>query len=125
MTRPPAPPDGSVLVRVRSADRGWARRLPRVPDGLVLTVTVGDPSLLPVPVDDLVSGGYRVVGVAPHDPPLGRHVDVLVPAHVRTAHPAWWRSLLVLAERAFDLRLGPVRSVLAAELELHLASLTR
>ncbi len=115
------PTDGSVLVRVRVSDRGWAGALPRVPDGRVLTVTVGDPALLPVPVDDLVSGGYRLVGAASRAAPGGRHVDVLVPPDLREAHPTWWRTLLTNAERVFDLRLGPVQQVLAAEIDLHRA----
>jgi hypothetical protein len=117
---PPAFTDGSVLVRVAAADRSWARRLPPVPAGCVLTVTVGHPDLLPVPVDDLVGGGYRIVGVAADHRPVGWTVDLLVPAEVRAAHPAWWQQLLAGAERVFDLRLGPVQRVLAAELDLHL-----
>lgn len=111
-----------MLVRIIASGHGWARRLPQVPDGRVLTVTVGHPALLPVPVDDLVGGGYRVVGVAPQDRPVGRHVDVLVPGDLRTEHPQWWRSFLAGAERVFDLRHGPVQRVLAAELDLHLTA---
>lgn len=123
MLRPapqPAPADGTVLVRVAAPDRSWARRLPPVPDDRVLTVTVGHPQLLPVPVDDLVGGGYRIVGVAADHRPVGRTIDVLVPADLRRDHPEWWLLLLPLAERVFDLRLGPVQRVFAAELDLHL-----
>jgi hypothetical protein len=117
---PPALTDGSVLVRVAAPDRSWARRLPPVPSDRLLTVTVGHPDLLPVPVDDLVGGGYRIAGVAAAHRPVGWTVDLLVPAEVRIASPAWWRELVAVAERVFDLRHGPVQRVLAAELELHL-----
>lgn len=121
---PATPPtDGSVLVRVTALDRTWPRRLPAVPGGLVLTVTVGHPDLLPVAVDDLVSGGYRIAGVASERRPVGRSVDVLVPAELRTAHPEWWARFGGQAERVFDLRLGPVLRVLAAEIDLHLRAL--
>jgi hypothetical protein len=117
---PPAPTDGSVLVRIAAPDRAWARRLPPVPADRTLTVTVGHAALLPVPVDDLVGGGYRIVGVAAEHRPVGRTVDVLVPADLRRDHPAWWTELVGMAERVFDLRHGPVQRVLAAELDLHL-----
>jgi hypothetical protein len=116
----PAPPEGSVLVRIPAPDRTWARQLPPVPGGRTLTVTVGHPALLPVPVDDLVGGGYRIVGIAVAHRPVGRTVDILVPGDLRRDHPSWWGELLPRAERVFDLRHGPVQRVLAAELELHL-----
>lgn len=121
---PATPPtDGSVLVRVTALDRSWPRRLPAVPGDAVLTVTVGHPDLLPVAVDDLVSGGYRIAGVASEHRPVGRSVDVLVPAELRLARPDWWRQFAGGAERVFDLRLGPVLRVFAAEIDLHLRAL--
>lgn len=123
----PTPPgealtEGSVLVRLPAPDRGWAARLPAVPDGRTLTVTVGHPTLLPVAVDDLVSGGYRLVGVAAAQRPVGFSVDVLVPPDLRGAHPDWWSRLVASAERVFDLRHGPVLRVLEAELRMHAAA---
>jgi hypothetical protein len=117
---PPVPLDGSVLVRLTARDHTWARRLPPVPAHRTLTVTVGHPALLPVPVDDLVSGGYRIAGLANADRPVGRTVDVLVPGDLRRDHPGWWQLLRADAERVFDLRHGPVQRVLAAEIDLHL-----
>lgn len=113
------PADGTVLVRIPVPGRTWLRLLPPVPAGWTLTVTLGTADLGPVPADDLVACGYRIAGVAPGDHPPGRIVDVLVPPEVRTAHPDWWASLRVLADRLFDLRMGPVQAVLAAELSLH------
>lgn len=117
---PPSPvTDGSVLVRVPAHDRGWVRALPATPDGEVLTVTVGHAELLPVPSDDLAAHGYRIVGVASAHRPVGPVVDVLVPLALRIRQPDWWAVLLGMAERVFDLRLGPVQQVLAGELALH------
>jgi hypothetical protein len=114
------PTEGAVLVRLAALDRTWATALPRVPDGRVLTVTVGHPDLVPVPADDLTAAGYRIAGVASARRPVGSTIDVLVPHDLRVRHPGWWRALAQHAIRIFDLRMGPVRVVLAAELELHL-----
>lgn len=118
----PPPSDGSVLVRVRANGPDWIARLPTVPADRVLTVTVGHPSLLPVAVDDLIAGGYRIVGAADEERSFGTCVDVFVPASLRAEHPRWWRELAHVADRVFDLRMGPVWAVLGEELELHLAS---
>lgn len=118
----PRPWDGAVLVRVRAEGPQWAGRLPSAPAPWVLTVTVGHPALLPVPVDDLLAGGYRIVGVAGEDQSFGACVDVFVPAALREQAPDWWAGMTRVADRIFDLRMGPVWSVLGAELELHLAA---
>lgn len=119
-TPPTGPPaDGSVLVRIPVSGRGWARALPPVPAGGTLTVTLGHADLAPVPVDDLIASGYRIAGIAADHRPLGAVVDVLVPPAVRAANPAWWTTLVTAADRVFDLRLGPVARVLAAEIALH------
>jgi len=115
----PIPTDGAVIVRLRAADRSWISQLPVVPGDLTLTVTVGRSDLLPVPVDELVGRGYRLVGVAAEHHPIGPTVDILVPIPLRAHHPDWWARLAPLAERVFDLRMGPVRHLLAAEIELH------
>lgn len=125
----PTPPgdaltDGALLVRLAAPDRGWAARLPAVPQGRTLTVTVGHPTLLPVAVDDLVSGGYRLAGVASAERPVGLSVDVLVPRELREDQPAWWSRLLAGAERVFDLRHGPVLRVLEDQLRMHVGAST-
>lgn len=119
---PPPPPPGAVLVRVPAHGQGWAARLPAVPRGRVLTVTVGHDSLLPVPVDDLIAGGYRIVGVADTRRPVGDYVDVLVPGDLREGEPGWWQRLVAAADRVFDLRMGPVRALLGPEIDLHLTA---
>jgi len=113
------PTDGAVIVRLRAPDRTWISELPVVPGSRTLTVTVGRADLLPVPVEELMSRGYRLVGVAAEHRPIGPTVDVLVPADLRESEPQWWQQLEPLSERVFDLRMGPVRMVLAAEIDVH------
>lgn len=122
--RPPTPP-GAVLVRVFAHGLSWARSLPVVPGGATVTVTVSSGRLRRVPADDLVSHGYRVVGVTPSRPRgAGEVVDLFVPRDLQLAEPGWFRELLGRADRAFDCDLGPVRRLLGAELTLHAEALT-
>jgi hypothetical protein len=115
--------EGAVLVRLPARDRTWPRSLPPVPEGRTLTVTVGHAGLLPRHVDALTGAGYRLVGVASERSPVAATIDVLVPRDLREDHHVWWRSFARDALRIFDLRMGPVRAVLAADLELHLRAL--
>ncbi|MEX2550014.1 MAG: hypothetical protein WD638_07295 [Nitriliruptoraceae bacterium] len=118
---PPSPTvaEGAVLLRLPAEDRTWAETLPRVPGGVTVTVTLGHPDLVPADPTRLWAAGYQVVGVASEERPIGAVVDVLVPAELRASEPDWWQHMLSLARRAFDLRLGPVLSVLEAELAMH------
>lgn len=118
-----APPPGAVLVRVRADGPSWIDRVPAVPAGHVVTVSVSDPTLRGVASEDLLRCGYRIVGVHPWRAATDGHaaVDLLVTAPLVEAAPAWWRALLAVADRAFDLRLGPVQRVLGQEIALHLA----
>lgn len=122
-TLPSPVTDGDVLVRLPATTGDWAATLPPVPQGAVLTVTLGHPALLPGPGQGPLPRGYRIVGVATERRPIGRRVDVFVPVAMRIEHPDWWEATLRQAERVFDLRLGPVQRVLAAELELHTRAL--
>lgn len=121
-TLPPPVTDDDVLVRLPASGHGWPGTLPPVPGGHLLTLSLGHPSLLPA-ARGALPGGYRIVGVATARP-IGHTIDVYVPAMVRDDHPDWWRSLVARAERVFDLRFGPVRRVLAAEIALHTRSPT-
>jgi hypothetical protein len=114
-----APTLGAVLVRLPVEDGAWATALPPVPDGWTLTVSLGHPSLLPIPEDELTSRGYAVVGIATARAPVGRSVDVLVPGALQAAEPRWWEQLGCRASRVFDLRMGPVLAVLGNQLALH------
>jgi hypothetical protein len=123
-TLPPPVTDGDVLVRLPASDVDWPATLPATPPGHVLTLTLGHPELLPRAGGSTLAVGYRIVGVATARRPVGPTVDLYVPATVREDHPGWWLAVLALAERVFDLRLGPVQRVLAAELELHTRAFT-
>lgn len=121
---PPAPiTEDAVLVRVAVQGRGWPRLLPATPRGVMLTVTVGHPRLLPVAEDELRRAGYRVAGVTDARQPLDRSIDVLVPTSLHETEPIWWAALFARAERVFDLRHGPVQHVLAPQLALHARAL--
>ncbi|MGA1078315.1 MAG: hypothetical protein ACO3VG_04995 [Nitriliruptoraceae bacterium] len=109
------PADGSVVVRVDASRPGWEVALPPVP-GTRVAVTVGAADLADAR-GELAARGYDLVGVVPAVRG-GRHADVLVPAALRADEPRWFAALLLPAARVFDLRFGPVGSVLRAELEL-------
>jgi hypothetical protein len=113
------PTQGAALVRLPVDDGAWVTALPPVPSGWTLTVSLGHPSLLPIPEDELTSRGYAVVGVATARAPVGRSIDVLVPGALRAAEPRWWEQLGRRASRIFDLRMGPVLTVLGNQLALH------
>jgi hypothetical protein len=109
----------AVLVRLPVESSDWAAALPRVPAGWQLTVSLGHPDLQPIPHDELRARGYHVVGVATARAPVGRSVDVLVPGALRAAEPSWWDQLGSRASRIFDLRMGPVLTLLRSQLALH------
>lgn len=112
--------DGDVLVRLPATDRRWPNTLPPVPDGEVLTITVGKVGLLPHDEQTLITAGYRIVGVrSSQRTGTGASIDVLVPGTLRDAHPRWWRQLTASAERVFDLRFGPVQVLLGSQLARH------
>lgn len=115
------PPPGAVLVRTRATGPGWVTGLPVVPTGHLVTASVGDPRLREVPAADLLATGYRVVGVHAATEADRWSVDLLVRADLVAAHPRWWQHLVAVADRAFDLRHGPVQRVLGREIALHLA----
>lgn len=124
-TLPPPVLEGAVLLRIPATGTAWAASLPILPVGLVLTVALGHPDLLGAGGDADLPAGYRVVGVATGRRPIGHTVDIFVSAEARETHPAVWDRLVHRAERVFDLRLGPVQQVLAAELGLHTRAFPR
>lgn len=107
-----------MLVRIDAEDRTWVQGLPSLPDDVRIGVTVGDPSLRGDSAA-LEARGYDLIDVIPGRRP-GRHADLLVTAAVRAAHPRWFAALLLVAGRVFDLRFGPVQTVLHDELVAHL-----
>lgn len=114
-----APALGATLIRLRAEGPEWIDRLPPVPAGEVVTVTVSDGALRQVPPQRLLETGYRVVGMHPATTD-GPTVDLLVSAEMAAGHVGFLRQLLACADRAFDLRMGPVQLVLGPELAIHL-----
>lgn len=113
---------GGVVVRVFAHGTAWPRVLPSLPDDATASVTVSHDRLAEIPTATLRRCGYRIAGVSPvPDPDAGEVVDVLATAALRRAHPSWFRSLVDVATRVFDLRFGPVRRLLAPTLRAHAA----
>ena len=119
-TRSARPAEGPVLVRVAADDPSWVHGLPSVPDHLRVSITVADATLTS---DEgrLAERGYDLIGVVPGRRP-GHHADILVSSTLRAEHPRWFAALLLVAERVFDLRFGPVQVALRDELAAHLPS---
>ncbi len=114
------PSEGPVLVRVAADAPEWVRGLPPVPHPHRIGVTVGIEELRPDGVE-LASRGFDLIAVVPGRRP-GPHADLLVPAALREEHPRWFSALLLVSERVFDLRFGPVHVALHDELMAHLPS---
>lgn len=119
--RLPAALDGALLVRVAATDTDWVPGLPPVPPGWGLTVSLSGPARSEEP-RALAARGYRLVGELP-DRGGRRTADVLVPEELRERERPWWWSFLLLAERVFDPRLGPVLAILGPVLQRHLEAL--
>jgi hypothetical protein len=116
-TRSARAAEGPVLVRVTAAGE-WVHSLPPLPEPERVGVTVGD-AVLRDDRDGLALRGYDLIDVVPGRRP-GRHADLLVPARLREQHPRWFAALLLVADRVFDLRFGPVHVALHDELVAHL-----
>lgn len=119
--RLPAVLDGALLVRIAASDRDWVPGLPPVPPGWGLTVSLAGPAR-EQEAASLAARGYRLIGELPARG-ASRTADVLVPEELRERERPWWWSFLLLAERVFDPRLGPVLAVLGPVLQRHLDAL--
>lgn len=109
-----------ALLRV-SVREGWEKRLPRVPAGLTVTVSLSSDAANAAHGAALRFLGYRVVdpsgiGVAGADV-----ADFVVPALAATEHRAWWRALGDRADRTYPLAFGPVLLLLGPALRPHRA----
>ena len=119
-TGPARPAEGPVLVRIEADAEGWMQGLPSVPDGLRVSVTVGDPAATAA-ASELAARGYDLIGFVAGRRP-GAHADLLISATLRDDHPRWFAALLLVAQRVFDPRFGPVQLALQDELVAHLPS---
>lgn len=114
--------DGALLVRIAASDADWVQSLPPVPPGWGLTVSLAGPAR-DREAEALTARGYRLVGELP-DRGAPRTADVLVPEGLRERERPWWWSFLLLAERVFDPRMGPVLALLGPVLQRHMDALT-
>jgi len=117
-TTPTRPSEGPVLVRVDADTATWVHGLPAVPEPHRIGVTVGAERLR-ADVDELHGRGYDLIDVVGGRRP-GAHAHLLVPALLREEHPQWFTALLLVSDRVFDLRFGPVHVALHDELVAHL-----
>lgn len=105
---------GAVLVRVEASRPDWVLGLPNLPSPHRVAVTVGSDPAGDTDVQ-LQLRGYDLIAVVPGRRPEA-HATLLVPAPLREEHPRWFAALLLVAERVYDPRFGPVRMMLKDEL---------
>ncbi len=111
----------NLCVEVAIEDGGWAERLPPAPgssDTAPVTVSFDDLELAARDRTAVTALGYQVVGTG-----AVRHVSdvahVMVSLSTVERHPRWWRGLLDIAVRVYDLRFGPVQMALSDVLRAH------
>jgi hypothetical protein len=108
----------SLCVEVAVADASWMDDLPPAPVTAPITVTFDDAGLAGRDADAIEELGYRYAGIAPvHHAHQVAHVTVTWDLVAR--HPRWWRALLAVAQRVYDLRFGPVQQALREVLDVH------
>lgn len=122
---------GEALVRIPvGTAREGLPAIPPAPAGPDLTASFSSPQVAVEHAQALACLGYRVVGV--EDATAHRHghdsrglatLHVLVPRHVREAHPGWWDQLTALADHAYSLAFGPVQASFREVLRAHLGPL--
>jgi hypothetical protein len=114
----------SLCVEVCVEDATWIEDLPPAPANRTITLSFDNARHLARDEQAVEQLGYVGVGVGT----VG-HVDdvahLLVPMAIVNDHPRWWRALLDLAQRVYDLRFGPVQLALRDVLARHHATGTR
>lgn len=108
----------SLCVEVGVQDATWIEDLPPAPANRLVSVSFDSTTFMARDREGVEELGYVCVGVGR----AGHVSDVahlLVSQEIVEAHPRWWRALLDLAERVYDLRFGPVQMVLRDVLALH------
>lgn len=120
---------GEALVRIPVGVAGeGVSTLPPAPPRPDITASFSSPAVAAEHAETLERLGYHVVGA--ETPQLtassgsAQHpavFHVLVPRSARESHPAWWRQLTALADRAYSLAFGPVQACLSDVLRAHLA----
>lgn len=114
-----------ALVRIPVGVAGEAAPgIPPAPAGPHITASFSSSALACEHAETLTLLGYRVVGAetrgAAADGESPPAVHLLVPRSAREDHPAWWRQLTALADRAHSLAFGPVQLRFRDVLRAHL-----
>lgn len=108
----------SLCVEVSVQDATWIEDLPPAPANRLISVSFDSARFVARDRQAVEELGYVCVGVG-----VATHVSdvahLLVSHDIIDAHTRWWRALLDLAQRVYDLRFGPVQMVLRDVLALH------
>jgi hypothetical protein len=108
----------SLCVEVCVEDASWIEHLPPAPAKRHITVSFDSARFVARDQRAIEQLGYTGVGVG-----AVNHVHdvahLLVPLEAVNGHPRWWRALLDLAQRVYDLRFGPVQLALRDVLATH------
>ena len=108
----------SLCVEVCVEDATWIEDLPPAPANRHITLSFDSARLMARDQRAVEQLGYVTVGVGT----VGHVQDVahlLISLEIVNAHPRWWRALLDLAQRVYDLRFGPVQLALRDVLTRH------
>jgi hypothetical protein len=108
----------NLCVEVRVEKPTWIEDLPPAPANRHITVSFDSARYVARDRGAVEQLGYIPVGVGT----VGHVRDVahlLVSLDVVNGHPRWWRALLDLAQRVYDLRFGPVQIALSEVLAKH------
>jgi hypothetical protein len=108
----------SLCVEVCVEDATWIEDLPPVPANRHITLSFDSARFVARDQRAVEQLGYVTVGVGT----VGHVQDVahlLISLEIVNAHPRWWRALLDLAQRVYDLRFGPVQLALRDVLTRH------
>ena len=110
--------EARLCVEIAVDDGSWVERLPPAPASGAVTLSFDELELAARDRTAVTDLGYVVVGTAGV-----RHVDdvahLVVSQRVIERHTRWWRAMLDLASRVYDLRFGPVQLALVEVLRLH------
>lgn len=108
----------SLCVEVCVEDATWIEDLPPVPADHHVSVSFDSSASVARDRRAVEELGYVCVGVG-----AVRHVSdvahLLVAPDIVEAHTRWWRTMLDLAQRVYDLRFGPVQMALRDVLVAH------
>jgi hypothetical protein len=108
----------NLCVEVRVEKPTWIEDLPPAPANRRISVSFDSARYVARDRAAVEQLGYLSVGVgaAPH---VRDVAHLLVSLDVVRGHPRWWRALLDLAQRVYDLRFGPVQVALRDVLAKH------